>query len=199
MAVLKSGDWSFDFRYTGFAWGWVQYQFYFLWKDEPVIRDSALRREGTYWGDRAKSAFLANEDEADGFLPFLKNVLKSDTADYWEPIEPDIVVAVYPDEYFPFLKSHLQLVYESDESKQQREAREKLKEEKGQLPDDLYTFIAMVDAYNFKDADAYYGQGLSIHLMVERQELEAFVNDLEVEYGEFKRRFNVDAHKLGAP
>jgi hypothetical protein len=108
-------------------------------------------------------------------------------ADYWEPIEPDIIVALYPDDYFPFLKSHLTLVRENDEFKQKREARKKLKEEKGKLPDDLFTIIAFVDAYNFKDAGAYYGQGFSIHMIVERQEIEAFADQLEAEYTELKK------------
>jgi|GEM_PF-4389121 len=29
MAVLRSGDLSFDFRYTGWRHDWVEYQFYF--------------------------------------------------------------------------------------------------------------------------------------------------------------------------
>lgn len=59
----------------------------------------------------------------------LKRVLKEDKADYWEPMEPDIVVAIYPEDYFPFLPSHHKLLYESDEHKAKREAREALKKE----------------------------------------------------------------------
>ncbi len=192
MAILRSGDLSFDFRYTGFEHGWVQYQFYFLWKNEPIIQDGVLKRWSEYWNRRPESAFLANEDEKDGFLPFIRKVLSDDKANYWEPIEPDIVVAIYPEEYFPFLPSHWKLVRESDDFKAKREARKKLKEEKGQLPDDSFTFIVFVDAYNFKDADAYYGQGLALHMIVERQDLKKFGNDLEAEYQEFKNKFNLD-------
>ncbi|MCA9990306.1 MAG: hypothetical protein KDE29_04825, partial [Anaerolineales bacterium] len=192
MATLKSGNLSFDFRYTGFEHGWVQYQFYFLWKGEPMVRDESLKRWNDYWNCRPESAFLANEHGSDGLLPFLRGVLENNEADYWEPLEPDIVVALYPDDYFPFLKSHLTLVYESDESIQRREARKKLKEEKGKLPDDSFTFIAFVDAYNFKDASVYYGQGLSLHMIVNRHELEEFANQLEKEYSEFKLRFKAD-------
>lgn len=192
MAVLQSNDLSFVFRYTGFDHGWVQYQFFFLWKGEPVIRDEVLKRQSKYWNSRQESAFLANSYEKDDFLPFLKNLLESDEPDYWEPIEPDIIVAIYPDGYFPFLKSHMTMVYESDESKSQREARRKQKEEIGKLPDDLYTFIAFVDVYNLKEADAYYGQGFSLQMIVSRQNLEAFADDLDCEYTEFKKAFKVD-------
>jgi hypothetical protein len=194
MATLKSGELSFDFRYTGFEYGWVQYQFYFCWRSEPIVRDGVLKRWSDYWNGRPQSAFLANDYESDGLLPFLRKVLESDEADYWEPLEPDIILALYPDDYFPFLKSHLTLVYESEESKRKREERRKLKEQEGKLPDDLFTLIAFVDAYNFKDADAYYGQGFSMHMIVERHEIEAFANELESEYIEFKKRFKVDEY-----
>jgi len=189
MAVLKSRDWSFDFRYTGFEHGWVQYDFFFLWKGEPVVRHEAL---ADYWNGRPESAFLANSDGRDGLLPFLKELLERDEADYWEPIEPDILVAIYPDRFFPFLKSHMELICESEESRRERETRRKPKEEKGKLPDDLYTFIAFVDAHNFKGADAYYGQGLSLQMIVSRRNLQAFADALDREYMEFKKAFDVD-------
>lgn len=192
MAVLQSGDLSFDFRYTGFEHGWVQYQFYFRWKNEAIVKDVVLKRWSDYWNSRPEGAFLANEDEKDGLLTFIRKILKNDKADYWEPIEPDIIVAIYPEEYFPFLPSHMKLIRESKESRAKREARERLKKEKGKLPDDSYTVIVFVDAYNFKDADAYYGQGLSLQMIVERHELEMFANDLETEYQEFKNNFKVD-------
>lgn len=186
MAILKSGELSFDFRYGGFGNGWVQYQFYFRWKEKTVIKDESLKRRGDYWGSRPEGAFLANEDESDSFVPFLRKVLETDEADYWEPTDPDIIVALYPGDYFPFLKSHYKVVFESDDLKQQRRDWRKLKEEKRKLPDDHYTFIVFVDAYNFKDADAYYGEGFSMHMVVERQDLEAFTDELEREYASFK-------------
>lgn len=193
MAILKSGALSFDFRYVGFESGWIQYQFSFLWNAEPIVRDESLKRWSEYWSRRGKSAFLARDDESDNFLPFLRKVLDEDKPDYWEPIEPDIIVAIYPEDSFPFLKSHYRLVRESEQSKQKNK-RADLKKEKGQLPDDRYTFIAFVDAYNFKDADAYYGQGVSLHLTVSRCQLEEFAGQLEEEYSDYKVRFKVDEY-----
>jgi hypothetical protein len=192
MARLQSGDLTFDFRYAGFEYGWVQYQFYFRWKGESLIRNDLLKKWGEYWGNRPEGALLANEYEGDGLIPLLRKVLDEDKADYWEPMEPDIVVAIYREDYFPFLPSHHKLIYERPDHKAKREAREALKKEKGKLPDDAYTIIVFVDAYNFKEAHAYYGQGLSLHMIVNRNELEEFAKDLENEYQEFKRRFEVD-------
>ena len=65
---------------------------------------------------------------------------------------------------------------------------------KGKLPDDAFTFIAFVDAYNLKDAGAYRGQGLSWQMIVHRNALEQFVADLEEEYRVFKESFGVDQY-----
>lgn len=197
MSILQSDNLSFDFRYTGFSAGWVQYQFYFLWNGEPIIRDELLKKHSSYWASRPNGAFLARDYEYDGLLPLLKKVLETDKADYWESLDPDIVVALYPDDYFPFLPSHWKLIRENETLKAKREEREKLKQEKIKLPDDSYTFIAFVDAYNLKDADTYYGQGLSLQMIVERRDLEKFVSDLEKEYEAFKIQFNVDAYREG--
>lgn len=197
MAILSYGDLSFRFEFSRFEYGWVGYQFAFLWKNQPIVKDSILKKSTEYWKNRGKGSFLANSYECDGFLPFLKHILQTDKADYWEPIEPDIIVAIYPDEYFPFLKSHMVLISERDDVKQAREAREQLKNQGMKLPDDLYTFICFVDAYNFKNADAYYGQGFSMHMIVTREKLEAFAKALEAEYQEFNQRYKVDEYISG--
>lgn len=190
MAVLRSDDLSVDFRYTahGGEDGWVQYQFYFNWKDEPVFKDDVLKRWSSYWGARPTSAFLANEFEADGLIPLIRKVLDSDQPDYWEALEPDIVVAIYPEMYFPFLPHHHKLIRESESFKARRVAREKEKAKHGKLPDDSFTVMFFVDAYNFKEADAYYGQGFSLNLIVERHELERFYTDLIGEYAQIKQQ-----------
>jgi hypothetical protein len=187
MAVLQYKDLSFDFRFTGFRHDWVQYQFYFLWQNEPLIGDTQLKRWSGYWNDRPAGAFLANEYNQDTFLPFLKQALASSDACYWEPTEPDILIALYPEQIFPFLKPNELILYESEELTEAREERKWLKAAKGALPDDLFTFIVFVDAYNFKDAESYYGQGLALHMVVERRQLEKFTADLEQEYQQFQK------------
>ena len=144
MAKLQSEHLSFEFIYTGFEYGCVQYQFFFKWQNHSMIKKSLLKKNNEYWANRIDGAFLSNEDRKDTFVPFIKAVLENDQADYWEPIEPDILVAIYPDSYFPFLKSHFKLVHESETLKSKRIAREDLKKQKGKLPDDIFTFIVLL-------------------------------------------------------
>ena len=195
MATLSNcstDDLSFEFNYSGFEGGWIEYQFYFRWRGDNIINDRVLEEGGDYWGNRTEGSFLAREYEVDGLTRLLKEVLEKNQADYWDPVEPDILVALYPDQFFPFLPSHYRLIHESDEHKAKHEAREKLKKEQGNQPDDLFTFIAFVDVYNLKHADAYYGSGLSLQMIVSREKLEAFLYNLETEYQAFKEKFIVD-------
>lgn len=192
MAVLQSGNLSFDFQFAEFDDGYIRYKFSFLWRDEPVMNDAILKRGNDYWDKRPVGGFLADEFREEIFVPFLRRILEEDKADYWESLDPDVTVAIYPDEYFPFLKSHWVLLHESEEQKQEREAQLQRKKERGKLPDDSYTIIIFVDAYNFKGEGVYQGDGFSLQMMVNRTTLEAFADALAREYEEFKKQFNVD-------
>lgn len=195
MATLSTGstdELSFEINYSGFDDDWIKYQFNFRWRGDNIVRESVLKKGGDYWSNRPDGAFLANEHGYEGLTRLLKKVLEQNKADYWEAIEPDILVAIYPDEFFPFLPSHYQLVRESETFKAQRKVRKKLKQERGNLPDDLFTFIIFVDAYNLEHAVAYLGSGLSLQMIVTREKLEAFLGALQMEYQAFKQKFRID-------
>lgn len=170
MATLNSDGLGLNFRYADFADGWIHYHIGFLWGGEPVVNDRVLKRIGPYWGARPACTFLAVDDESDGLLKLLRQGLASDEMGYWEPVDPDIMIALYPDEYFPFLRAP--------------SAREQ--------PGTHYTLIAQVDAYNFKNTDSYHGQGLAMHMIVSRHQLESFADDLENESSSFKRKHDLD-------
>ena len=195
MALLKSELLSLEINFVGFEYGWVQYEIYFRWENEPIINDNLLKRDGEYWGSRKIGSFLANEDEKDRLIDTISKVLQTNESQYWEPIDPDIIVAIYPEMYFPFQRSHYTLIHESEDYKKKRGEREKLKKELGSLPDDSFTIIVFIDAYNFKNSDAYYGEGISLHLIVDRVTLENFNSELSREYSEFKEKYKVDEHQ----
>ncbi len=70
MATIRSGNLSFEIRFSDYdSADWIQYQFYFRWNDESLVRDDMLKKRGAYWGARPKGAFLANDDESDGLIP----------------------------------------------------------------------------------------------------------------------------------
>ena len=70
-------------------------------------------------------------------------------------MEPDAKIAIYPDEFFPFLKDHWILVDEKDEETKQDE-----KQKQDKNTDDLFTVIIFIDSYQFKDSR----EGISLHI-----------------------------------
>ncbi len=175
MAKLQSGDLSLEIEYDSYEPDWIVYKLKFCWKDEVIINDAILKRYGKYWGRRPPGTFLANDYERDQLIDIIKKVLDTNQPDYWQPIEPDITIAIYPYMGFPFgIKSHWEFIYERD-----RKLEEEIKQE-------CFTLIILIDAYNFKDSGAYCDNGVSLHLLVKKKRLEAFVAELEAEYKNLK-------------
>lgn len=50
MAKLQSDCLTLDIKFMGFKDEWIEYEIKFYWKDEIIINDSLLKREGEYWG-----------------------------------------------------------------------------------------------------------------------------------------------------
>jgi hypothetical protein len=192
MAVLQSGNLSFEFQFVNFENGYITYHLFLLWQGQPVMNSEILKRGNDYRNNYGKSGFIADEFRGDRFVPFLRRILEEDKADYWQSLDPDVTVAIYPDEYFPFLESHWVIIHESEKLRQEREAQIQRKKEQGKLPDDSYTIIVFVDAYNFKGENVYQGDGFSLQMIVDRASLEAFADALTDEYEEFKKEFGID-------
>lgn len=221
MAKIRSGNLSLDIKFKRFEDEWIAYEISFLWRDEIIVNDKILKKN-RWWEKRIHGTFLANDYEKDFLIETIKKTIETNKPEYWEPIEPDVKIAIYPEEYFPFLKSHWVPVEEVDEKiaqireqlKEQIEGQpnlsaekieeqlnileEKLEEQlkvKLDVPSEdekldaskyeLFTIIAFIDTYNFEDSKAYSGEGISLHLIVTRRDLERFVTDLEEEYSEF--------------
>ena len=191
MAILSNSEGTtLEICFKDFEDGWVSYEINFLWRGDPILNEAILGRKQlreTY----SPGAIFANDYRESDLLPILKKVIETNQPDYWEPIEPDVILAIYPEMRFPFLPGKYRVIRESDEYRRKREEREKLKAEKGILPDDWITLICFVDAYAFKNG-GYCGDGVSLHLDIRRQELERFYEDLKTEYLDFKMRFGVD-------
>lgn len=191
MTIMHDGDLSLEIRYREFEHGWVYYDIWLRWRGEPVLNDAVLKRVNEHWAKRGIGAIKACEHRECGILPLLRRVLEENRADYWEATDPDILLALYPDDMFPFLPSKWRLVYEGPEAKAKREAREQERAERGPLPDDFLEMLLFVDVYNFEGADAYSGSGLCFRLGPKRVELQTFYEDLRREYLAFREEWRV--------
>lgn len=180
MAKLQSGDLNLEIVFNSFEDYWIAYEIKFTWKDDIIVNDSVLKRDSEWSGKRRYGTFMANDYEQDHLTEVMRKVLDTNEPDYWEPVEPDVLIAIYPEMFFPFIKSHWTKI-EDGELKQ----IEKEKTEKGNGHDDLFTIITFMDTFNLKNSGAYSGQGVSLHMIVKRKDLETFVTGLETEYKNF--------------
>ena len=184
MAKLQSYELTLEVKFNSFEDEWVNYDLKFYWKDDIIINDNILKRDGKWWGKRNYGAFLADDYQKDNLINTIRKILETNKADYWEPLEPDVKIAIYPDEFFPFLKSHWTLI--DDFGEEQIEYIEQ--DEKCLNGNDLFTIMIFIDSYNFKDSKSYSGEGISLHMVIRREDLEKFVADLEMEYNKLITR-----------
>lgn len=194
MARLVSGDLALEVFFKTFdEANWIQYEIGFTWREEPLINDAILKRINAHWADRAPGTFKANDDGEDSLLSTIERVLETNQAGAWEPIEPDAIMAFYPESFFPFLPSKRQVIYMSPMIQREQEDRRRRKEAQGgKLPDDLITVAILIDQYNLAGSVEYAGDGPALLLVVRRTALETFYFDLAGEYLAFIERFRVD-------
>lgn len=204
MAKLQSNDLTLEIKFDRFEEDWVAYEISFLWKNELIVNDNILKKS-RWWDRRKYGTFLANDYKTDYLIETLKKSLATNKPEYWEPIEPDAKIGIYPEMYFPFLKDHWVDVEETGEKVIQAEeqpaiSEDLLEKQLEPLEDEtlstnkcnankyeLFTIIVFVDTYSFEGCTAYSSEGISLHIIATRKDLENFVTDLETEYNEFLR------------
>lgn len=177
MARLSSNLLTLEINFRSIEFDWVQYDVRFLWDDKNIVNNEVLKGGSDYWNYRVNDAFRVNEAEKDTLIPFLESVLDNDRMDYWEPLEPDMILAIYPRALFPF----------SD----QMDTLTRLQPSGEKKPTDVFTIIAMIDVYNFDLAEYYQGDGLALIMTCDRKQLSDFLDDLKREYAEFKRWYGL--------
>jgi hypothetical protein len=195
MAKLFAESLTLEITFTGFEAGDVQYEIAFLFEGESIINDAILKRSSNYWNSRRPGVFLVRDYEKDYLVKTIEKVLETNQPGYWEPYEPDVVLAIYPEMHFPFLRSHYQVIRMNSKAKEEVERREREKLEKGKLSDDLMTLACFIDAYNFRNTNSYCESGIALHLTVERKDLEAFGLELKKEYAHFKEVFKPEEYR----
>jgi hypothetical protein len=203
MAKLQSNNLTLEIKFARLEEDWIAYEIGFLWNNDLIVNDGILKK-GRWWDKRKYGTFLANDYETDYLIETLKKCLSTNKSEYWEPIEPDAKIAIYPERYFPFLKDHWVNVEETGEEIMQADEQptmstdlstdlqeEQLESLEGTTRNtnkyELFTIIVFVDTYSFEGCTVYSSEGISLHMIATRKDLEKFVTDLETEYNEFLR------------
>ena len=197
MAKLRSDDLVLEIKFQDYNDGWVEYEIAFLWQDEPIINDSLLKRITPYWQRRSPGRFKANQLLEDDLVRTLEEALANGKASYWEPLEPDITISIYPNQDFPFLCFSQGKHISSDRSgaeglgnQGEEGAETDAREDEG-----TFTLVVAVDLYNFQGSRVYYGEHVALIMTPTRQALERFAKELRAEYASFKEKYEVDAYR----
>lgn len=186
MAVLRDSGLSFEFVFkTVDECLWLKYEMFFRWDDQYVFRNDLLKRRPAGWADRSEGALMANEFDGDSFLPVLERTLTAKEPLWWEPTEPDVLIAFYPDQRFPMIPDTRPVGYADRILRQMEERRSRKEACGGILPDDPVTMIVYVDAYNFRGCSPYYGSGFAMVMTPSREQLGEFHRALKREYDAF--------------
>jgi len=207
MAKLESDKFTFEIETTNIwklsgRWNEIFYAFYLTWNNEKIFNPLILKEksnpklEPKYsdailgWGD-------FNEDEEPRLNSKIKKAIKEDEPSIWEPLDPDIVFGIYPNMYFPFLKSDFErrnrykdileskniLIRYEEDRKKLEDKKAIVEEHGGILPDDPFTIVLAVNTYNFKGVKTYSLQNsISLNMTVSRSKMGDFLKDLESDY-----------------
>jgi hypothetical protein len=186
MAILTSGNLALEIRIVRRdEEDWIQYEILFTYKGKPIFDDSVLKYRdfSAFWKDRPQGGIKGEECGDDVLTGRIEEALETDEPRYYEAIEPGFLVAVYPNQFFPFMPSNYKLVFQSEESTQREEDIELIRDLVGdKLPNDLFTVIVKLDSFNFQNEIAYSSDGPALILTVTRQELRQFARVLRKEY-----------------
>ena len=115
------------------------------------------------------------EDVDRDILEFFKKILKEDKPDWWECVDDIIEIAAYPNEFFPFMTRRREISSVAEDLQTQSSRRHPCA-----VPG-YFTIIIFIRSYQFYKKDGYRPSGISLHLYVERDELERFVKEVEKE------------------
>lgn len=128
------------------------------------------------------------QDNCDGLRRLFDLALSTNRPCAWNSIEPDTRIAIYPGIDWPFCTTDSPAISDSDHFLEYWIAREKSRLEEAVRPYGLWTVAIFIDSENFQECDGITGDGLVVSLSTERQEIERFRRELEVEYEEFSKR-----------
>ncbi|MHB9155445.1 MAG: hypothetical protein ACYC5N_07110 [Endomicrobiales bacterium] len=171
MALLQSDSgMEVDVNFGEYAAGWVWYRFRFQFKGLAVINPLLFPEE----------SFTPYEAGRDTLIPFLGDLLKNEmpkgTHLLWEPLEPHMRIDVV---FKPERSLEGQVLPEKEEPVNFG----------GVSPSDVFELTFIFDIFTLKTSseklDAFYGDGIGMRMLVNREQLVAFYAELSTEYDAF--------------
>lgn len=192
MAILSSGNLSLEIRMTGRDMeDWIRYEIFFRYKGQSILDDRMLKYRdfSHHWNSRPFGGVIGEDCDEDELITTMQKALDSGEPQYFEALDPGFLVAVYPNQVFPFIPSNRERVYQTDDLEQQEMDEELIRElAGGNLPGDPVTVIVRIDSFHFGDEIAYSMDGPAMILTTTRYEVQQFIDNLRKEYAAIKQK-----------
>lgn len=192
MAILNGeNDLSFEIRYDYFggeAYDWIQYLLFFRRKGIDVVRETDLNRGP----ENSPHCALRVEDcKYDYILPLVKMALRTEVPVYHEMLEDGLTISIFPHHNHPLLN------ISTENYSWSREEAQKATEEM-QARYDLYipSYFAVILEFHpriFAEDSPFASNGLLFRIYAQRREVERFCEELNLEYQEFSRKFDLES------
>jgi len=181
LAVLTRCNLSLEIKPFKDYRGNIDLRFYFKYKDKNVFNKDIFAK------DNKDCSFVTEEETSLSLL--IKKVLDTNQPDYWDSMEPRVVIGIYPNLEFPFLKEHETekgnyYLFSENNDIQWSNLKSISSKEKGNYD---YTIIVCLDSVGLQGEGLSFYQGMSLIIRADRDELEKFVEELEFECKNAKR------------
>lgn len=181
MEILDVEGLSLEISYVWFDFdGDLYYRISLKFNDQSIINPELLKREPEE-ADQPGGIIVVSGPLC-RLRPLLKDALENDKADFWEDNNLSVTLAVYPNDLFPFLPSHLvPLPREGEDAAAQEEAP-------SDPEHDNIDLIVFVDTFHLKGTPYPSGLNVGINICPTRAELRTFYEALRAEFAVFYKR-----------
>ena len=167
MTTLRDEQTTFEYVHVEKSGLYLKSKIKFTLGDTNFINPKLFRDDDGY--------INVLEDVDDNIVEFFKKILKEDKPDWWECVDDIVEIGVYPNEFFPFMTRRREISSVAEDLQTQSSRRHPCA-----VPG-YFTIIIFIRSYQFYKKDGYRPSGISLHLYVERDELERFVKEVEKE------------------
>ena len=190
MAILGDNKnfFSFEIYPSKIEYCQLYYAFYYHWQGQSIFNNDVITHSDYHpKGMLEASADLCRggverDEMVDPIVTFIRNVIKNDRSDAWIPLSGEIQLVIYVDKYFPVLPHHFEKSYEDEVRKRKIESSFQK----------IYTVMFFVGGTNFVNSSSLSNEGIWNNLIVTRESLEKFADDLEKEFIETVKETDVE-------
>lgn len=194
MATLQTDLLSLEILYGDAIPGFIEYRVVVRWDEISVINHALLKKIA--W-DRAgaRAGMVRTWDDAPcRLLPMLRRGLRTGQSAFWRPLDQDVLLAVYPGQFFPFedgLPTPPATAADTEPETWPDPDAPLALAEVSACPETIDVMV-FFDSAAFQNSRGYGGPAVGACLSASRSTLHSFCEGVRSDYAKFLRRHGID-------